>query len=75
MLVLLDKYIFLFARVISGVASLRGLQVAYSLAKASVTGRSTQRELDKNFCRKWATNLAKAWARMLKVGGHEEAMC
>lgn len=42
--------------------------MAYSLVKALVAGRSTQRELDRNFCRKWDTNQAKALARMLKVG-------
>lgn len=45
----------------------RGLQVAYTLDKALVAGRNTQRELDKNCCKKWATNQGKAWARTLKV--------
>lgn len=73
----LSKTFFLllfFLRVISGGTSPRGLQVAYSLVKALVTGRSTRRELDRNFCRKWATNQAKVWARMLKVGRPEEAL-
>lgn len=45
----------------------RGLQVAYSLVKALETGRSTPRELDRSFCRKWVTSQEKVWARMLKV--------
>lgn len=56
-----------FARVISVAISHRGLQVAYSLARALVTGRSTLRELGRNYYRKWATNQEKAWERMLKV--------
>lgn len=46
--------------------------MAYSPVKALVAGRSTQRELDRNFCRKWDTNQAKALARMLKVGMPEQ---
>lgn len=46
----------------------RGLQVAYSLDRGLVTGRSIQRELDRNFCRKWVISQEKAWERMLKVG-------
>lgn len=49
----------------------RGLLEGYSLVKVSATGRNTQRGLDRNFCRKWATNLEKAWARMLKVGTND----
>lgn len=54
--------------------SRRGLLVEYSLDKALVAGRSTQRELDRSFCRKWATNQAKAWAKMHKVGKPDDAM-
>ncbi len=71
---ILSKVIFFLFRVISGGTSPRGLQVAYSRAKELVAGRSTQGELDRNSCRKWATNQAKAWARMHKVGRPEEAM-
>ena len=52
--------------------SRRGLQVAYSLDKVLVTGRSTLGELDRNFCRKWDTSQEKAWERMLKVGTTDE---
>lgn len=45
----------------------RGLQEAYTPTNPLVAGRSTQRELDRNFYRKWATNQAKAWEKMLKV--------
>lgn len=63
-----------FPRGISGETSPRGSQVAYNLVKVLAAGRSTQKELDRNFCRKWATNQAKAWARMLKVDIMEEEM-
>lgn len=63
-----------FARVISVGTSRRGLQVAYSLDKALVAGRSTQGELDKSCCRRWATNQAKVWGRTLKVGELKEAV-
>lgn len=46
--------------------------MAYSLVKVLEAGRSTQKESDRSFCRKWATNQAKAWARMLKVGISEK---
>lgn len=49
--------------------------MAYSLVKALVAGKSTPKELDRNFYRKWATNQAKAWARMLKVSRSEEVLC
>lgn len=62
-----DLY-FSFSRVISGGTSPRDLQVAFSLVKDLVAGRNTLKALDRNFCRKWATNRAKAWARMHKVG-------
>lgn len=62
-----------FSRVISGGTSPRGLPEAYSLVKVQVAGRSTQKELDRNFYKKWVTNQAKAWARMLKVGRSEVA--
>lgn len=42
--------------------------MASRLVKVLAAGRSIQKELVRNFCRKWATNQAKAWARMLKVG-------
>lgn len=61
-------------REISVGTSHRGLQVAYSLDKALVAGRNTQRGLDRSFYRKWATSQAKAWARMLKVGKPEEVV-
>lgn len=48
--------------------------MAYSLDKALVAGRSTLRELDKNCCRRWVTNQAKAWGRMLKVSEPKEAL-
>lgn len=62
---------FSFSRVISGGTSPRDLQVAFSLVKDLVAGRNTLKALDRNFCRKWATNRAKAWARMHKVGWSE----
>lgn len=60
-----------FTRANSVGTSHRGLQAAYRLGKALVAGRSTQRELDRNFYRKWATSQAKAWGKMLKVGTTE----
>lgn len=42
-----------------------------SLVRELVTGKSTQKALDRNCCRKWVTNQAKAWARMHKVGGQQ----
>lgn len=63
--------IIFFTRANSVGTSHRGLQAAYRLGKALVAGRSTQRELDRNFYRKWATSQAKAWGKMLKVGTTE----
>lgn len=45
----------------------RGLLVVYILDRVLGTGRNTQGGLDRNFCKKWATNLEKASAKMPKV--------
>lgn len=45
----------------------RGLLVVYRLERVLGTGRNTQKGLDRNFWKKWATNMEKAWAKMPKV--------
>lgn len=62
---------FLFSRVVSEGIKPRGLQVAFRVARGLVIGKSTPKALDRNFCRKWATNQAKALERMHKVGDAE----
>ena len=49
-----------------------GLPEACGQDRTSGTGRSTPRGSDRSSCRRWATSLAKAWGRTLKVCGSYE---
>lgn len=67
LLLVLFKQNAFFRGIIVG-TSPKGLQV--SLDNHLAAGKSTQKGLDKNFCRKWATSQAKALVKMLKVNTH-----